>query len=206
MIYNYVCSLGSNCHMAYYLKLHKMKLESFPFDWVDIRNEKNVLHCLKDDFKIFMDKSYYTPFEAGKRRHSFYSYKFFNHKDPMQEDDYNYYLRCIDRFKKLCVVDERKLFLLGFFNLDEITEDRKRELVDFNKEFTNFASNYALLVILHKTGDAISHTVSTNGNICFLEFITRTPSNGLLFKEREENDYLETVINSLFTFKLQKIL
>jgi len=204
MSFSYVCSLGSNCHCAHYLKLHKMKMASYPFDWVDIRNEKNVLHCLKDDFLIFMDKTYYQPFETGKRRHKYYSYKFFNHKDPMLEEDYNYYLRCISRFKEMCVAKGRKLFMLGFFNTESITEDRRQELLEFNKEFSQFASNYTLLVILHRTGEEIKHSVSNIDNVCFLELTTITPSNGLLFKTREENDYLENVINSLFKFDLIK--
>jgi hypothetical protein len=206
MAFSYVCSLGSNCHTAYYLKLHKLKLASYPFDWVDIRNEKNVLHCLKDDFNTFLDKSYYEAFEKGKRRHSFYSYKFFNHKDPMKDEDYNYYIRCIERFRNLLVLDENKLFVLGFYNLETITDERMKEIVEFNREFSNYAKNYTLLVILHKTGTELKHTIKKIENICFLEVETRTPSNGIVFKERGDNDYLEAAINSIFQFKLKTIM
>jgi hypothetical protein len=181
-----------------------MKMASYPFDWVDIRNETNVLHCLKDDFNIFMDKSYYQPFEPGKRRHSYYSYKFFNHKDPMKDEDYNYYKRCISRFKEMLSSGEKKLFMLGFFNLEAVTDERRQELLYFNKEFSDFTSNYTLLVILHRVGEEIKHSVSNIDNVCFLELETKTPSNGLLFKTREENDYLESVINTLFNFDLKK--
>jgi vacuolar-type H+-ATPase subunit F/Vma7 len=122
----------------------------------------------------------------------------------MQEEDYNYYQRCISRFKEMCVAEEKKLFMLGFFNIESITEDRRQELLEFNKEFSQFASNYTLLIILHSTGEEIKHSLSNIDNVCFLELITKTPSNGLLFKTREENDYLEEVINNLFNFDLKK--
>lgn len=181
-------------------------MASYPFDWVDIRNENNVLHCLKDDFKIFMDKSYYEHFQEGKRRHKFYSYKFFNHKDPMKDEDYNYYLRCIERFKKLASSEDNKLFIIGFFNLETITEERKFELYRFNIAFSEFAKNYTLLVILHKTGPELKYALSTIDNIYILEITTQTTSNGILFKERRDNDYLHFLIQSIFKFNLKPIL
>lgn len=34
---NYVCSLGRVCHSAQLLKRNKLKVESYPFDWIFMR-------------------------------------------------------------------------------------------------------------------------------------------------------------------------
>ena len=43
-MYNYACSLGNLCHSANILKRNKLKLCSYPFDWI-FTNSKNVIHC-----------------------------------------------------------------------------------------------------------------------------------------------------------------
>ncbi len=50
----YVCSLGSLCHTASYLKNNKLKLESYPFDWI-MSNYNDIIHCIENKFSIFLD-------------------------------------------------------------------------------------------------------------------------------------------------------
>ena len=115
-------------------------------------------------------------------------------------------MRCIERFKKLATCEDNKLFIIGFFNLEAITEERKVELYRFNKAFSEYAKNYTLLVILHKTGPELKHTLSSIDNIYILEITTQTTSNGILFKERRDNDYLHFLIQAIFKFDLKPIL
>ena len=106
----HVCSLGSLCHTSQMLKQNKLKKCSYPFDWIFSTSDV-VIDCIKDDFKKFLDKSYYIS-KGGYAGHSIYnSLNMFAHRDPLtNEDDYNYYIRCVDRFKQLLQYEENKLF------------------------------------------------------------------------------------------------
>lgn len=98
---NYVCSLGGWCQSAQLLKRNGYKLCSYPFDWI-FSSCENIIHCLEDDFKIFLDKTYYVNISHSQCGHSYYHVQMFNHRNPLQnKNDYNYYVRCIGRFKDL---------------------------------------------------------------------------------------------------------
>ncbi len=56
--FNSFCSLGTLCHSSQLLKRNKLKKCSYPFDWI-FSNCDIIHHCISDDFKIFLDKSYY---------------------------------------------------------------------------------------------------------------------------------------------------
>ena len=98
---NYTCSLGSLCHSAQILKRNEYKLCSYPFDWIFL-NYYNILDCIQDNFNIFLDKSYYINISESKCGHLKYHDCMFNHHNPLINiDHYNYYKRCVDRFKIL---------------------------------------------------------------------------------------------------------
>lgn len=104
MSINYVCSLGDRCHTAKFMKRLNLKLVSYPFDWI-FSGTDTIIHTIENDFKIFLDKSYYHDVDNkvynDQCGHSFYHSSFFNHKDPRKEEHHEYYVRCIDRFKNL---------------------------------------------------------------------------------------------------------
>jgi len=92
---NHFCSLGTLCHSSNLLKRNRFKKCSYPFDWI-YSNCSTVLHCIKDDFKIFLDNNYYididiiTKLDENQCGHKYYDSRMFNHKDPRQIDDYKY--------------------------------------------------------------------------------------------------------------------
>ena len=55
----HTCSLGNICHSSQFLKDNKLKKCSYPFDWV-FSTCDSIIHCIEDDFNIFLDKSYYV--------------------------------------------------------------------------------------------------------------------------------------------------
>ena len=120
-IIKYVTSLGPRCHTASFLKRNRLKKESYPFDWI-FSNTGMILHCLEDNFKTFLDKSYYTITDptSKKQQHSVYSEDpseiLFNHHNPLKEEDNIYFNRCIARFKNVMVQPELKMFVLFFLN------------------------------------------------------------------------------------------
>ena len=129
----YTCSLGMYCHSSEILKRNKIKKCSYPFDWI-LSNCDNIIHCLEDNFKTFLDKSFYINIRKTMCGHSYYNKRMFNHHNPLRnENDYSYYERCVDRFKKLVKYEEHKLFIMIFINNEyNIDESFKNNIIEFN--------------------------------------------------------------------------
>jgi hypothetical protein len=129
----------------------------------------------------------------------------FNHHNPLINiDHYNYYVRCVDRFKKLLQKQEHKLFIMIFVNMNNIDEYIKNKIIDFNNKFSKYTSNYTLLVIFHMPNKEQNHNIFTyNNNINFLELHTLSFSNGVEFVDNNDNIYLDNIINSKYNFNLK---
>ena len=133
---NLTCSLGGLCHSSQILKKNNLKLCSYPFDWI-FSNCDNIIHCIEDDFNIFLDKSYYINVSPSQCGHSKYHEVMFNHHNPLINiDHYNYYIRCVDRFKNLLQKQEHKLFIMIHVNMNNIDENIKNKMIEFNKTKT----------------------------------------------------------------------
>ena len=193
----YTCSLGSLCHSSQLLKRNKYKLCSYPFDWIFSKCD-NIIHCIEDNFNIFLDKSYYINISKTQCGHSKYNKCMFNHHNPLINiDHYNYYVRCVDRFKNLLQKQEHKLFTMIFINMENINENIKNEMIDFNNKFSKYTSNYTLLVIFNISNKQQNHHIFTyNDNIHFLELHTLSTSWGAEFKNGDDNIYLDNIMKS----------
>jgi hypothetical protein len=198
---NYTSSLGSLCHSSQILKRNNLKLCSYPFDWI-FSNCDNIIHCIEDNFNIFLDKSYYINVSESQCGHSKYHKKMFNHRNPLNNiNDYNYYVRCVDRFKILLQKQEHKLFIMICVNIDE---DTKIKMIEFNNTFSQYTYNYTLLIIFHIPNKEQNHHIFTyNDNIHFLELHTLSQSNGVEFVNNDDNIYLDNIINSKYNFNLK---
>ena len=200
----YTCSLGNLCHASQILKNNNLKKSSYPFDWI-FSNNNNIIHCIEDDFKKFLDKSYYVNISNKKCGHSYYNERMFNHHNPLNnENDYNYYVRCVNRFKNLLQCEEQKLFIMIFVNMDNFEENLKNNIINFNNKFSKYTKNYKLLVILHiKNKENNYHAFQHKDTIDFLELHTLSSSNGLHFTDKNDNDYLNNVINQTYIFNMK---
>lgn len=189
----HVCSLGTHCHTSQLLKTNHFKRCSYPFDWIFI-NYNDIIHCLEDDFKIFLDKTYYTHISDTKCGHSYYHKHLFNHRNPLNDTDYNYYIRCVDRFKKMLQYEEHKLFIMILIDR-EFNDHLQQELIKFNNTFSKYTKNYTLLVIVQISKKQRYHNILKHDNIDFIELHTKSCSNGIFFCDKDDNDYLNTIIN-----------
>ena len=204
---NYTCSLGGVCHSSQFLKRNNLKLCSYPFDWI-FSSCDNIIHCIEDKFNIFLDKSYYQDIHCAWNNnqcgHKYYNINMFNHFDPRNEKDYKYYVRCVDRFKNLLKKKEHKLFIMIFVNMNNINENIKNMIIEFNNKFSNYTYNYTLLVIFHIPNKEQKHHVFTyNYNIHFLELNTLSSSNGSEFCNNDDNIYLDNIIKSKYNFNIK---
>jgi hypothetical protein len=201
---NYICSLGLLCHSANILKRNKIKLCSYPFDWV-FSDCNNIIHCIEDKFNIFLNKSYYINLPNNRCGHSLYNNNMFYHHNPLNnENDYNYFVRCVDRFKKLLLYKEMKLFIMIYVNMNSIDEAIKNNIIEFNNKFSNYTNNYRLLVILHLPEKKNNyHKFTYYKNIHLLELHTLSKSTGLEFMINEDNIYLDKIIKQKYNFTRQ---
>ena len=207
---NYVCSLGPRCHTACLLKRNNLKKTSYPFDWI-FTNIDMVLHCLEDDFNIFLDKTYFTIKDTASKsqQHSYYRENIddhmFNHHNPLIVKDYNYFVRCIARFKDLLKKKENKLFVLLFLNYDKIDNNFKRKIIQLNNKFKKYVDAYGILCIVQYLGDSNKYQFSVHENIHFLEVYTTSKSNGVEFENPNDNIFLDRLIMTTYSFHLHEI-
>jgi len=208
---NYVCSLGSLCHTATFLQRNNLKLVSYPFDWI-FSNYDNVIHCIENNFDIFLDKSYYLHISDSECGHSFYDKNLCNpmwrHHNPLNnEDHYQYIKRCVDRFKNLLKINEHKLFIITFVNFSDINEQIMIKLIEFNNKLSKYTNNYTLLIIFQIPNSNINnHSFKNIGNIHFLKLNTKSESTGTYFKDESDNIYMDNLIKSKYNFNLHKPL
>lgn len=201
----HVCSLGLLCHSSQLLKDMGFKKRSYPFDWI-FSTMENILHCLADDFKTFLDQSYYRPL-GGNRvacSHSFYHEQMFNHHDPLTNaEHYQYFIRCVDRFRALLHTEEHKLFVLMYVNMKDIPESTVHEIIRFNTTLLRFTRHYTLLVVLHLSDKSENnHAFTQHDNIDFLELYTTSSSSGVRFRNEEDNNYLYDIIKKRYNFNI----
>lgn len=203
---NHACSFGELCHSSRILKRNKLKVCSYPFDWI-FSNTSMIIDCIEDGFDRFLDKSYYIDasdvFEP-RCIHSYYSEGVtFNHHNPLiNENHYNYYVRCIGRFKQLLKYQEHKLFILTIPNMGCMNEDIKRDIIEFNNKLSKHALNYNLLVILHIPGETQKHEFTYYDNIHFLEIHTISKTNGVDFLDETDTLYFDDILNTTYNFNI----
>ena len=128
----------------------------------------------------------------------------FNHHNPLENiNHYNYFVRCVDRFRILLQKQEHKLFTMIFVNIDNI-DNYINKIIDFNNKFSKHTSNYTLLVIFHiPHKQQHYHNFTYHDNIHFLELYTLTKSGGVQFLNNYDNIYLDNIIKSKYNFNIK---
>jgi len=152
------------------------------------------------DFNIFLDKSYYKTISVKRCAHEKYHPHMFWHHNPLINiNDYEYYLRCVNRFRDLLKKKEHKLFITINVNHEHVYD--KNIIIKFNNKLSKYTSNYTLLFINH-IPDKIenNHEYTYHDNIHFLELHTLSQSNGLKFLNNKDNIYLDNIIKSNYNF------
>jgi len=204
---NNVVSLGSICITASFLKRNKLKKASYPFDWI-YSNCNMIMHCLNDEFKTFLNKTYYNSITDNSCQHTYYHKKecgltMFNHHNPLlNEEHYNYFKRCIERFKRVLICNKHKLFIMSWLGFIYIDKNTYNNFINFNEDFSKYATNYTLLVILNLPNKEVNfHRFLYYKNIHFLELHTVSNLDGLFFKDESDNIYIDKILFNNYNFK-----
>lgn len=205
---NYICSLGTLCHTAEWIKQMQMKKCSFPFDWI-FSNPNMIIDCIDNDFKIFLDKNFHIPHEIHTDSkkisgHKVYGGRMFNHHYILEDNTYSYFVRCVNRFRILTKKKENKLFIISFVNRREkISKELENNIIDLYKKLESITTNFNLLVVYHRIGhNPSSEIVELNEHIKIIEIFTQALSNGIRIQNEVENRFYNNCIFKLYDFKI----
>lgn len=102
-------SIGQNCNTAKYLQLVGGRIEAYPFDWI-FSSPEIVEDCIRDRFATFLDRKFYIE-GGGVVGHAKYHRNLFNHRNPLQHGNYDYYQRCVTRFMQIYESDQPVVFV-----------------------------------------------------------------------------------------------
>lgn len=211
---NYVVSLGSCCHTATFLKTEKLKLCSFPFDWIFCGPKINY-EILTDNFKTFLDSSLYTKLAEHRSGHKVYGHRFFNHKDPKTIADYEYYKRCIARLYEVINQVEHKVFIITNVMDRGARQVIKEEEIEYTYKLCNYlksiCSNFSLLYIDpiklsvdEYNAKTIKYEIKQEGNLYWIKLYVQSDSDGIKFLNANDNVTYKESIYSLFDFDIKK--
>ena len=200
-------SLGSICFSSQWIKDNNYKLESYPFDWI-VSNIKMCIHCINDDFRTFLDRNnhyliYSRPIRSGHTIYDTYVQKnIFPHHNIKEQ--YDYYSRCVNRFINLYNNMDHKLFILFSHYNSSLEEDIITELNTLNSLLKTKTSNFYILYIhSYNAESSISHELEINDNLYIVKFKPTSFSNGRVFENKSDMDYLYHLIHSMFKFDIK---
>lgn len=185
-----VISIGTNCKTAYFLKKMGLRTCSYPWDWL-FSDLWVVQDCLENDFRTFMDPLRYVPNTLSPHSdemcgHTTYGLHMFNHKNPRRPEDYEYYRRCVARFRELMSTDKPKIFLHVRINQERaLVYNELKQLVDLKHAIDARTTNARLVVIHCYTAGMIEPQIYGLPFDMTLCYIPTEHSDGLNFKSMD---------------------
>lgn len=103
-------SLGQNCSTAWYLQLVGKRTCAYPFDWI-FSSPQIVEHCLRDDFRDFLNRELLVPVDASCAGHVRYHARLFNHRNALLEEHHAHYVRSVGRLRALLASERPIVFV-----------------------------------------------------------------------------------------------
>lgn len=214
--YNYISSIGEFCHVSYVLKQAGYKYFSLPFDWI-LSTKFIILDCLEDNFSKFLNKSFYIdnesttdPKSAG---HSYYKKNMFVHHNPRNQDDYDYFTRSVDRFRKVMKSSQKKIFIQFILYYPEGKDEYNYDvLTQFYKKFKKYTNNFNILFFVMSPANERSIRVvfdrqyDDSTGFTILRLYTKTKTNGVKFPDDDDNNFVMSIIKKInvnYNFKVE---
>lgn len=203
-IIEHTISLGPFCFNAMFMKKKMYKNASFPFDWL-FSNMRMVNDCLGDNFTKFMDKSQHKKKSRRISEHTGYKINtMFNHHDITSKNDYDYFSRCIERFRFLHKRNGTKLFTLIVLSSSLSTDQINTINSIFHKLKSYCGDNFVLLIVcINVTKEGKGYSVDKwLENLYVVNLRTHRQLNGINFSDRTDLTLYDKMIHELFTFKI----
>jgi len=211
VVFDYAIPIGSFCHTAMALKRAGLRHFSTPFDWL-FSSPDMVAQCLNDDFSCFLDKEQYEPIPLEQRQdpnsnfchHRHFKEVFgihfvFNHHKPYEIHDYQYFQRCVDRFRQSISSSGHKLMV--YFSWNPIVEGRLENLI---KTLRIKVKDFVLLIFhfpVVNQGELLSlerrvRTKRLQHDVLSVEMSVSAPTNGVTFAQPADDLLLTRFLKS----------
>lgn len=204
--------LGQNCNASWYLKQTDNKRASYPFDWIYTTPEI-IMHMLHDDFRQFLQRDLIIPhgLDAG---HKVYHETLFGHRNLLRSDaDYAYYVRSVDRWRRLMASHTPLVFVTVVLNE---TEKRKRWKEGFTKEFklprdqrlADFEPMMHYILLLNPNckflfieqyteGSFELKTIEKNEQVLWLKYGSVDSNTGVQYLNPMDDEVMKTIFTGL---------
>ncbi len=183
-------SLGTHCYTGSLLKQCGKKNKSHPFDWI-FSTPEMVAHCLETDFSEFLRREHYDPVPEDKRphgkevnlcQHTYYLkshgvHFVFNHHNPINDEDYSYLTRCVERFRMDRESELEKKYVMFTRHCSEATFHRLLAALPSSK-----SRLLCILVNDARTGFGWNEKLRV-GPSRLLEYQSKSPWGGLEFAD-----------------------
>ena len=201
---NETCSIGTKCFPAELLKRIQKKSCSYPFDWI-FSNPTIIIDCINDNFETFLDKDQYTPWSENGMDcddpnivgHKKYHSQMFNHRNPRNDKDYEYYKRCVVRFKTMLKSNCNKLFIC------QIANNQDTHIYQLIDTITDKTKNAHFLIINNIQSDKCTHSIiKKEENVRIINFYHTSLDVGMHYKDNKENDILYSLVKNMYNFEL----
>ena len=205
----HVCSLGSVCQSSRMLQDTGLKRESYPFDWT-FSSPISIERVLDDDFGQFLQRDLFVGIGPTQCTHLVYGERMFNHHNPKDnEEHYDYFTRCVSRFRALLATDASKLFVMTFPNLDNdagSVASIKAQVTRLTVYLSSKTRNFRLFVVCHVPRcDALGASVADVSNVRFVTLRTTSVSDGVALTDPRENSTLQRILLDSYTFEVEKL-
>lgn len=168
-------SLGPNCHTSGILKYLGYKKESYPFDWI-LTNLKIINYSILNNFSEFLDRNNY--YKSNNKislveKNVKYLESMFHHRNPVDnESDFQYIIRCVNRFNNLQNNNKFKLFFHTVYN----NSYNKDELLECDNILNKKFNNYKLILFNYIKSDEKKYSIIKDKIIIINIYIQYNPS------------------------------
>lgn len=221
-------SFGFRCSSAGILKHLRLKYESHPFDWL-ISRLPVIMDCIDNQFVEFLKKenyverhtntyemsdstngficdeyiqmnTYYQPKNKWDENNTYQYWLAMNHRQLTKTEDYNYYARCVDRFRENVMEStDSKIYIhiTPLITLETYTNTRNN-IFNECELFDDFIFNH----IKGKISGLIFIMVRTENDSCYTEFLHTCSQSDtkiyVIYTNRDFKDAGETFMGNYF--------
>ena len=211
-----IFSLGHRCTSTSLIKEMHQKFESYPFDWI-VTKLDTIAHCIEDDFTEFLKIDNYDNMTSetfnicdGEKRHIINENVIYNkyyeeqsqhsndigtygmklcmtHHDIRKEKDYQYFERCIQRFRNILSSNQKKYYLythpiMGFLDYVGTLDNTKKYFTYFTEFLKTKTQNsfgiYFLLVQCEDRKGIVDCIVKNDDYVIYVIFANKKLIDG----------------------------
>lgn len=192
-----IVSLGSFCITSSIFKHFNIKKSSMPFDWLFCQADTTA-KCIEDDFAVFLDRSKHISRTAAvgtpRSGHIIYdrdvtNEAMFNHFDITEDSVFDYYQRCVDRFRRSAHSDDPTIYIC----ISDRYFGNQTEFYNLSKALKNHTKNswfIGISLVINNLGSANVHlekTFDDNDGHRFFRFSALSKNIGTEFQSDIDN-------------------